>query len=106
MFILKVDSGGANVGGGIFVGSRVLRADFPGNAGGKGVRWLAEYFMGYYTIWLAFVKRIFVPFWELGVTPLVTSIELSDMLIALEKGRRVDAHQIVACEEFSRSRKH
>ena len=24
------------------------------------------YFMGYYTIWLAFVKGIVVPFWEFG----------------------------------------
>ena len=66
VFILKVDSGGVNAWVEIFAGSRVLRADFPGNAGGKGVRWLAEYFMGYYTIWLALVKGIFVPFWELG----------------------------------------
>ena len=29
-----------------------------GSAGGKGVRWLAGYFMGYYTIWLSVVKRI------------------------------------------------
>jgi len=35
------------------------------NVGGKGVRWLAGYFMGYYTIWLALVKTIFVSFWEL-----------------------------------------
>jgi hypothetical protein len=38
---------------------------FAGNVGGKGVRELAEYFMGYYTIWLALVKRFLVPFWEL-----------------------------------------
>jgi len=34
--------------------------------GGKGVRGLAGYFMGYYTMWLVFVKSFFVPFWELG----------------------------------------
>ena len=43
----------------------VLRAVFLGNAGGKGVRQLVGYFMGYYTIWLAPVKRFVVPFWEL-----------------------------------------
>jgi len=37
-----------------------------GNVGGKGVSWLVGYFMGYYTIWLAAVKRIFVPFWEIA----------------------------------------
>jgi hypothetical protein len=26
---------------------------------------MTGYFMGYYTIWLALVKRILVPFWEL-----------------------------------------
>jgi hypothetical protein len=35
------------------------------SVGGKGVKGLAGYFMGYYTIWLALVKRFFVPFWEL-----------------------------------------
>jgi hypothetical protein len=33
---------------------------------GKGVRWLAGYFMGYYTIWSSYFKRNFVPFWELA----------------------------------------
>ena len=65
VFILKVDSGRSVGRAEIFAGSQVLRADFLGNAGGKGVRWLAGYFMGYYTIWLALVKRIFVPFWEI-----------------------------------------
>lgn len=37
---------------------------FLGNADSKGVRWLEGYFMGYYTIWLHFVKRFLVPFWE------------------------------------------
>jgi hypothetical protein len=35
------------------------------NVGGKGVKGLAGYFIGYYTIWLALVKRFFVPFWEI-----------------------------------------
>src|SRR5882724_3279759 len=38
---------------------------FAGNAGGKGVRCLDGYFIGYYTIWLALVKKFLVPFWEL-----------------------------------------
>jgi hypothetical protein len=65
VFILKVDSG---LAGGVaeFFAIRIfLQVIVPGNVGGKGVRWLAGYFMGYYTIWLANVKRIFVPFWEL-----------------------------------------
>ena len=65
VFILKVDSGGTGGLAEIFTDSHVLRADFLGNAGRKGVRWLRGYFMGYYTMWLAPVKRIFVPFWEL-----------------------------------------
>jgi hypothetical protein len=32
--------------------------------GRKGVSGAGGYFMGYYTIWLASVKRDFVPFWE------------------------------------------
>jgi hypothetical protein len=44
----------------------ILQAIFLGNVEGKGVRRLAGYFMGYYTIWLVLVKRIFVPFWECG----------------------------------------
>jgi len=31
----------------------------------KGVSEACGYFMGYYTIWLALVKKYFVPFWEL-----------------------------------------
>jgi hypothetical protein len=42
-----------------------LQAIFLANVGGKGVRRLAGYFMGYYTIWLVLVKSFFVPFWEL-----------------------------------------
>jgi hypothetical protein len=30
----------------------------------EGVRDLAGYFMGYYTIWLAPVKSFLVPFWK------------------------------------------
>ena len=66
VFILKVDSGIAGVRVEIFAASIVLRAVLLGNAERKGVRWLVEYFMGYYTIWLAVVKRIFVPFWEIS----------------------------------------
>jgi len=43
-----------------------FRCEFSGSEARKGVRWLAGYFMGYYTIWLAPVKRFFVPFWEFG----------------------------------------
>jgi len=43
-----------------------LRTIFPENDGGKGVRRLAGYFMGYYTIWLVLVKSFFVPFWGMG----------------------------------------
>jgi hypothetical protein len=39
---------------------------FLENVGGKGVRRLVEYFMGYYTMWLAPVMSFLVPFWELG----------------------------------------
>jgi hypothetical protein len=41
-------------------------AEVCGTAGRKGVRRLAGYLMGYYTIWLAPVKRKVVPFWELA----------------------------------------
>ena len=66
VFILKADSGLAGVLGEFFALRTLLQVIFPGNVGGKGVRWLAGYCMGYYTIWLALVKRIFVPFWEFG----------------------------------------
>ena len=66
VFILKVDSLIAGALAEFFAASIVLRTDFLGNAGRKGVRWLVGYFMGYYTIWLALVKGIFVPFWELA----------------------------------------
>ncbi|MCU1242204.1 MAG: hypothetical protein JWO71_2930 [Candidatus Acidoferrum typicum] len=65
VFILKVDSGLAGALAEFFALRILLEMSFPGNVGGKGVRWLAGYFMGYYTIWLAPVKRNLVPFWEL-----------------------------------------
>jgi hypothetical protein len=47
--------------------SILLQTIFLANVGGKGVRRLVGYVMGYYTIWLVLVKRIFVPFWELAL---------------------------------------
>ena len=38
---------------------RIEKCDWGGTTGRKGVRWLVGYFMGYYTIWLAPVKRNF-----------------------------------------------
>src|SRR6266404_4708440 len=64
VFILKVDSGLAGALAEFFGLRVLLEVIFPKNVGGKGVRWLAGYVMGYYTIWLAPVKRNFVPFWE------------------------------------------
>jgi hypothetical protein len=61
VFILKVDSGIAGGLAEFFAFRILLEVIFPGNVGGKGVRWLAEYFMGYYTIWLAPVKKFFCP---------------------------------------------
>jgi hypothetical protein len=61
VFILKVDSGMAGALAQFFASSTLLQAIFLGNVGGKGVRRLAGYVMGYYTIWLALVKGIFVP---------------------------------------------
>ena len=66
VFILKVDIGTVGAIAELLALSILLRVHFLGNAGGKGVRWLAGYFMGYYTIWLAPVKSKIVPFWELG----------------------------------------
>ena len=60
VFILKVDSGMAGALAEFFALAIVLRAIFLGNVGGKGVRRLAGYFMGYYTIWLVLVKRNFL----------------------------------------------
>jgi hypothetical protein len=50
VFILKVDSGAAGALGEFFALAIVLRRIFLGSEGGKGVRRLAGYFMGYYTI--------------------------------------------------------
>jgi hypothetical protein len=50
VFILKVDSGAAGVLGEFFALAIVLRRIFLGSEGGKGVRRLAGYFTGYYTI--------------------------------------------------------
>jgi hypothetical protein len=66
VFILKVDSAIAGALAKVLALPIVLQTVFLGNVGRKGVRWLAGYFMGYYTIRLAPVKRYFVPFWELG----------------------------------------
>ena len=69
VFILKVDSG---IAGALakFVALRILlEVMFLGDVGKKGVRWLAGYFMGYYTIWLAPVKGNLVPFWEFAKNP-------------------------------------
>jgi hypothetical protein len=59
VFILKVDSGIAGALVKSFALSILLQTIFPGNVGRKGVEWLVGYFMGYYTIRLARVKRYF-----------------------------------------------
>jgi hypothetical protein len=64
VFILKVDSGIAGALAEFFALGILLQVILPGNVGRKGVKWLPGYIMGYYTIWLALVKRYFVPFWE------------------------------------------
>src|SRR5882762_2065182 len=46
-------------------GMCVLRRMRGGEAR-KGVSGAGGYFMGYYTIWLAPVKKYFVPFWEIS----------------------------------------
>ena len=66
VLILKVDSGSVGALAQFPALSILLQAIFLGNVGGKGVRRLVEYFMGYYTIWLAPVNENFVPFWEAG----------------------------------------
>jgi hypothetical protein len=66
VFILKVDSWLASALAEFFALRILLEVIFPGNVGGKGVRWVLEYFMRYYTIWLAPVKKYFVPIWEFG----------------------------------------
>jgi len=65
VFILKVDSG---IAGALaeFSGLRILLdVIFLENVRRKGVSGAGGYFMGYYTISLALVKKSFVPFWEL-----------------------------------------
>ena len=57
VFILKVDSGMAGARAGFFGLSILAEMIFPGSAGRKGVSGAGGYFMGYYTIWLAPVKR-------------------------------------------------
>ena len=59
VFILEVDSGMTGALAQYLAGAIKLPTVFLGNEGRKGVRWLARYFMGYYTIWLAPVKRFF-----------------------------------------------
>jgi len=71
VLILKVDSGLAGDLAEFFALSILLPTIFLGNAGGKGLSGLARYFMGYYTIWLAPVKRFFVPFWESALLGLI-----------------------------------
>src|SRR3979411_394969 len=44
----------------------VLRRILRGEAG-KGVSGAGGYIMGYYTIWLAPVKKFLAPFWELEI---------------------------------------
>jgi hypothetical protein len=66
VFILKADSGTAGaLAQFLFAAVILLQAVFLGNVGKKGVSRAGGYFIGYYTIWLAPVKRYFVPFWEL-----------------------------------------
>jgi len=60
VFILKVDSGLAGALAEFFALRILLEVIFPKSVGRKGVRWLAGYFMGYYTIWLAPVKKYFL----------------------------------------------
>jgi hypothetical protein len=66
VFILKVDSGMAGALAQFCAAAILLQTIFLGNVGGKGVSGAGEYFMGYYTIWLAPVKDFLVPFWESG----------------------------------------
>ena len=63
-----------------------LRCEFSGSEARKGVRSLAGYFMGYYTIWLAVVKRFFCP--VLG-----NSGRRSDPLFENRKGPPAEPHQ-------------
>ena len=65
VFILKVDSGMEGALAQFLAAAILLRMVFLGNVGGKGVSGAGEYFMGYYTIWLAPVKSFFCPVLEL-----------------------------------------
>jgi hypothetical protein len=69
VFILKVDSGLWGGLGEFGAPANLLDMILPGNVERKGVSGPVGYFMGYYTIWLASVKRILVPslvpFWEI-----------------------------------------
>ena len=66
VLILKVDSGTMGALATNRAGAINLETIFLANVGRKGVRRPGEYFIGYYTIWLALVKRFLVPFWEWG----------------------------------------
>jgi hypothetical protein len=59
VFILKVDIGMAGALAQFLAAVILLPTVFLGNVGGKGVSGAGGYFMGYYTIWLAPVKRFF-----------------------------------------------
>jgi hypothetical protein len=61
VFILKVDSGNGERSGGILRGCDSFADGLFGSAARKGVSGAGEYFMGYYTIWLASVKDFFHP---------------------------------------------
>jgi hypothetical protein len=66
VLILKVDSGAVGALAQFVALSILLGAIFLENVGGKGVRWLAGYFMGYYTIWLASCQEVFCPVLGMG----------------------------------------
>jgi hypothetical protein len=66
VFILKVDSGTRGAPAEFRRLSILLQVGFAANAAGKGVTRLARYFIGYYTLWLAVVKRFLVPFLGIG----------------------------------------
>ena len=69
VFILKVDSGLASGLAGalvkFFAHRILLKMTFRGNVERKGVSGAGGYFMGYYTIWLAPVKGVFL--FRLGI---------------------------------------
>jgi hypothetical protein len=57
-----------SLGGVVGIGERSIwrRCEFSGSGARKGVSGAGAYFMGYYTIWLAPVKKYFVLFWEIS----------------------------------------